>query len=172
MALVLKDNTYYVYMNERNKPRKTSDINEAENFKSIDEAVQILKGHPGRLAGFEVYDTATEKICYSRSSRSKRKNYSKNVRKMIYMDAGKRCQLCGKKLLLQDMTLDHIVPLSRGGADTVENLQCTCYACNQLKGNVTPEDFTDCINRIFKYQMKKKYGKSMRWKIISMALEK
>lgn len=81
MALVLKDNTYYVYMNESNKPRKTSDINEAENFKSIDEAVQILKGHPGRLAGFEVYNTATEKICYSRSSRNKRKNYSKNVRK-------------------------------------------------------------------------------------------
>ena len=172
MALVLKDNTYYVYMNGRNKPRKTSDINKAEKFNNIDDAVQMLKGHPGRLAGFEVYDTISDKIRYSRNSRNKRKSYSKNVRKMIYINAGKKCQLCGKKLLLQEMTLDHIVPLSRGGADTVDNIQCACKACNKMKGDVAPEDFEDCITRIFKYQMEKKYGKSLRWKIISMALEK
>lgn len=168
MALVLKDNTYYVYMNERNKPRKTSDINKAEKFNNIDDAVQMLKGHPGRLAGFNVYDTVTNQIYY----RKKRKKYSKNVRKTIYINAGKRCQLCGKKLLLNQITIDHIVPLSRGGADTVDNIQCAYKACNKMKGDVAPEDFEDCITRIFKYQMEKKYGKSLRWKIISMALEK
>lgn len=38
----------------------------------------------------------------------------------------------GKELL---MTKDHIIPKSRGGLDTLENLQTMCTICNQLKGN-------------------------------------
>jgi hypothetical protein len=38
------------------------------------------------------------------------------------------------------MTRDHIIPRSRGGADTLENSQCLCYYCNQRKGNTMPDD--------------------------------
>ena len=41
----------------------------------------------------------------TRKGKIKRKVYSKNVRKMIYDKAGKRCELCGKKILLSQMTL-------------------------------------------------------------------
>lgn len=49
-----------------------------------------------------------------------------------------RCQYCGKKSL--EMTIDHILPRSRGGTDSWENLTTACIRCNNRKGNRTPEE--------------------------------
>lgn len=43
------------------------------------------------------------------------------------------CQYCGKHS--RDLTLDHILPRSRGGQSTWENLVACCRACNGKKGN-------------------------------------
>lgn len=43
------------------------------------------------------------------------------------------CQYCGKRS--RDLTLDHILPRSRGGQGTWENLVACCKACNGKKGN-------------------------------------
>ena len=59
-----------------------------------------------------------------------RKIYSDDTRKLIYNNANGKCELCGRKILLEDMTLDHIKPLSMGGEDELNNLACTCYPCN------------------------------------------
>jgi len=46
----------------------------------------------------------------------------------------KRCELCGHKFTDQnDVSLDHIIPLSLGGADKEKNWQLTCWLCNQQK---------------------------------------
>lgn len=47
------------------------------------------------------------------------------------------CQYCGIK---SDLTLDHILPRSRGGRDSWENLATACNRCNVKKGNRTPEE--------------------------------
>ena len=49
-----------------------------------------------------------------------------------------RCQYCGRKGGAFDLTLDHIVPRSRGGRTAAENLCAACLACNQRKGGKTP----------------------------------
>jgi len=53
-----------------------------------------------------------------------------------------RCQLCGKKLNDKRVvphpmavTLDHIIPLSKGGEHSYRNTQLACYSCNTKKGN-------------------------------------
>jgi 5-methylcytosine-specific restriction endonuclease McrA len=43
------------------------------------------------------------------------------------------CQYCGKRS--RDLTLDHVVPRSRGGQSTWENLVACCKMCNGRKGN-------------------------------------
>ncbi|MFD2532650.1 HNH endonuclease [Gracilimonas halophila] len=47
------------------------------------------------------------------------------------------CQYCGKR---SDLTIDHIIPKSRGGKDTWENLTTACDKCNVHKGNRTPKE--------------------------------
>lgn len=47
------------------------------------------------------------------------------------------CQYCGGT---DDLTIDHVVPKSRGGRDTWENLVAACVACNNQKGDLTPEE--------------------------------
>ncbi|GIV59160.1 HNH endonuclease [Rhodocaloribacter litoris] len=48
-----------------------------------------------------------------------------------------RCQYCGSR---ERLTIDHILPRSRGGPDTWENLVAACVPCNNRKGNRTPEE--------------------------------
>lgn len=47
------------------------------------------------------------------------------------------CQYCGKKA---DLTIDHVLPRSRGGKDSWENLVTACNKCNVKKGNRTPDE--------------------------------
>lgn len=59
-------------------------------------------------------------------------------RKNILRRDNYKCQYCGKKA--PDMTIDHVIPRSRGGGDTWENLVAACVRCNNRKGNRTPEE--------------------------------
>jgi 5-methylcytosine-specific restriction endonuclease McrA len=47
------------------------------------------------------------------------------------------CQYCAKK---SDLTIDHVLPKSRGGKDQWENLVTACEKCNVKKGNKTPQE--------------------------------
>ncbi len=50
------------------------------------------------------------------------------------------CQYCGKKGGAGELTLDHVLPRSRGGATSWENLVAACRPCNNRKGNRLPEE--------------------------------
>lgn len=49
------------------------------------------------------------------------------------------CAYCGKTHKYKDLTRDHILPSSKGGKDVWENVVTACCACNQWKGDKTPE---------------------------------
>lgn len=51
-----------------------------------------------------------------------------------------RCQYCGRRGTAFDLTLDHILPKSRGGRTLAENLATACQGCNSRKGDRTPEE--------------------------------
>ena len=59
-------------------------------------------------------------------------------RKGILLRDGFTCQYCRSKLPAGDLTLDHVVPRSRGGMSTWENLVACCFGCNNRKSNRTP----------------------------------
>lgn len=58
-----------------------------------------------------------------------------NARKRLYEEQQGICNGCKNHYLFKDMTLDHIVPRSRGGTNKIENLQLLCHHCNSTKGN-------------------------------------
>lgn len=53
----------------------------------------------------------------------------------IYLRDHNRCQYCGKKFPSSELSLDHVIPISRGGKSTWENVVCACLPCNVRKGN-------------------------------------
>lgn len=65
------------------------------------------------------------------------KEISLSRRNILHRDAY-TCQYCGVRR--HDLTIDHIVPRSRGGADTWDNVTAACLKCNVKKGNRTPRE--------------------------------
>ncbi|RLC88792.1 MAG: hypothetical protein DRJ03_01700 [Chloroflexi bacterium] len=55
----------------------------------------------------------------------------KHLARMVFERDKYRCQYCGT---WKNLTVDHIVPVSKGGSDDVNNLQTLCNECNARKG--------------------------------------
>jgi len=61
-------------------------------------------------------------------------------RRNIFARDGNRCQYCGKKFPMSELSLDHVHPRSQGGETSWENIACCCVKCNVKKGGRTPEE--------------------------------
>jgi 5-methylcytosine-specific restriction endonuclease McrA len=70
------------------------------------------------------------------------------------------CQYCGHKG--DELTLDHIIPRSRGGGDSWENLITACMRCNVKKGSRTPKE----ANLQLRTQPRKPYS-SLHYEAVS-----
>jgi 5-methylcytosine-specific restriction endonuclease McrA len=62
--------------------------------------------------------------------------FHKPTRALIYQRDDHTCQYCGSQ---KRLTIDHVVPKSRGGQDTWENMVVACSSCNTKKGNTLLE---------------------------------
>jgi 5-methylcytosine-specific restriction endonuclease McrA len=58
----------------------------------------------------------------------------------IYARDENTCQYCGTRFHRAELNLDHVVPRSRGGSTSWENVVCSCVACNLRKGGRTPDE--------------------------------
>lgn len=164
MALVITNGTYYLKTNRNGGIEVTSVIGEAQQFYNVNIATRKMMKAPGRAKGYYVFDTEGDEHP-SVGKKKNRKKYSEDVRRMIYNRAGGRCQLCGRKITYEELTLDHIVPLAMGGKDCVSNLQVADAACNGFKGSILPEKFMDRITEIFMFQMENRHSDNVNWKM-------
>lgn len=84
-----------------------------------------------------------EAVKMSRNRKPLPSGLSKEQRRkrMVYLNSKGRCQICGKRLTLDDITIDHIIPRGKDGANGLDNLQASCKECNLMKANLMPEDF-------------------------------
>ncbi len=75
-------------------------------------------------------------LTYDRLPRTKVKFNRRN----IFARDGNRCQYCGKRFPTGELSLDHVMPRSRGGGTDWENIVCACVRCNVRKGGRTPAE--------------------------------
>jgi len=61
-------------------------------------------------------------------------------RRNVFARDGNQCQYCGRGFPTSELSLDHVVPRSRGGVTSWENIVCACVACNVRKGGRTPQE--------------------------------
>ena len=64
-----------------------------------------------------------------------RRKWTDEERKNTLTSCGSKCARCGKKLTLKTLTMDHVVPISKGGENTLDNLVALCQPCNSRKAN-------------------------------------
>lgn len=87
---------------------------------------------------------ASKKVAKAKRRAKERGAKAENINPVkVFMDAGWKCQICGKPTPQRYRgtnhkrapELDHVVPLSKGGAHTWSNVQCACRECNQWKSD-------------------------------------
>lgn len=106
-------------------------------------------GNSGQSASItldtEVFDvlsaTLVEKIRWTKSAAGQRSLMTARLRNQIKHRDNYACKMCGVALRDQPhllLEIDHIIPVSRGGLSTPENLQTLCWRCNRSKGAKMP----------------------------------
>lgn len=70
------------------------------------------------------------------------------LRKMFLSIYGKECRYCSKILNYRNIACDHIIPLTKHGPSTYNNLQLICKTCNVRKGALDENDFTMLIELV------------------------
>lgn len=70
-----------------------------------------------------------------------REPISGSIRYEVLKRANQRCECCGVSITNKPIDVDHIVPRSLGGANSINNYQALCYECNTNKGNRDDTDF-------------------------------
>lgn len=92
-----------------------------------------------------------------------------SVRFKILEDCGFVCAHCGKKLsYVRDYTVEHVVPLNKGGTNDPDNLIALCEACNKEKGDdvVCPDDYYHYLPKPVRERAIRtfdRYVKSVSW---------
>ena len=94
---------------------------------SAPEIIELIKRINRKRGSFYLDRDIYEAIC-----RVERGKVSNHMRFAIYARDGYRCCNCGSP---HNLEIDHIIPISKGGKSTMNNLQTLCHRCNTMKGN-------------------------------------
>jgi len=89
----------------------------SQHLASVPPEVVVLTAYEGR---------GERSVVFSRKNIFKRDRYT--------------CQYCGKQPGPEELTIDHVMPRSRGGTSTWENCLLACVECNKRKADKTPEE--------------------------------
>lgn len=92
------------------------------------EITHIINCLSQKRGDFYLDESVWESIC-----RVERGKVTNRMRFAIYKRDGNRCRRCGRRT--NDLEIDHILPISKGGKSTMDNLQTLCRRCNLEKGN-------------------------------------
>lgn len=104
----------------------------------LSEKVEVIEFHDLRInsarATFPIPSVIRLKS-YISTMAFRRVRYSKQN---VYLRDGHVCQYCGKRCSSKELTIDHVIPLSKQGPENWDNVVTACRHCNQRKGNRTP----------------------------------
>ncbi|MEF3254643.1 MAG: HNH endonuclease [Deferribacterales bacterium] len=63
------------------------------------------------------------------------------------------CYYCGRRFPSSELTMDHIVPIIRGGKSTKGNIVPACKECNSKKKYMLPIEWEEYLNRLKNYEV-------------------
>ena len=175
---------YFGCVDSMNAVKKVTDIKVATKFQTKEDAQKLLVRACKKLKGFKICAVKTgpeqespaetngkEKTNINSSApvkMSHRRSFTPAERIAVYNKSEGRCAICGEFVSYDEFTVDHIIPLAKGGDNKLNNLQCACRVCNRIKQDILPEDLLDRLTIIMLHQLGMKKNKKYR-KIIKKA---
>lgn len=78
---------------------------------------------------------AGKQIKYYHTSPEDERCLRRKLKQQLVREQGFRCAYCGNFFMPVEFTLDHIVPISKGGATRLANTVACCKECNKKKGD-------------------------------------
>jgi 5-methylcytosine-specific restriction endonuclease McrA len=136
-------------------PLSTITWQDAIKYLVLDKA-DVLYYHENWIVHSASWETAVPSVMMLREY-MKTKTTIRFSRSNVYLRDNCECQYCGKAIDRKDATLDHVLPVSKGGKSTWENCTTACGPCNasksdQVKGwkpNLKPykPDFYELVNK-------------------------
>ena len=63
-----------------------------------------------------------------------------DLRELLRQAYGTPCKYCGRRLDMNTLVLDHIIPISKGGSSNIDNLQIICKTSNGIKGALSEKE--------------------------------
>ena len=153
----------------------TLDIDTASVFQDKNEAEDLRKRATKKLKGFQTVElkkaqmkAAEEAVPAAEADKAEdmqncqRRNFSVSERSAVYTKTEGHCAICGKFVPYTEFTVDHIVPLAKGGSNDISNLQCACGVCNRIKQDILPDELMEKLVEIVLFQVPKKQNKKYR----------
>lgn len=103
------------------------------------EKVEILKEHDREVGTPRFRFRLPSVVRLLQYVRQRGRHVVPFTRQNLYIRDGFTCQYCAVRFDEQDLTFDHVVPVSQGGTRGWENLVAACEPCNKRKADRTPE---------------------------------
>ena len=127
---------------------------------AAESALVATKQEP--LSEPEPQKSERQKEPFTLIAKTPRRNFTEHERRDIYIRDKWICGICGRFVPPDCFTIDHIIPISKGGTYDYDNLQCCCKKCNQLKDDALPDDFFKVILDVVDFQISGKNNKKMK----------
>lgn len=99
------------------------------------EDIEYNTNQPYLRSANRIYPIPTIILTTSKFTYQPRERFS---RRYLYDRLGGRCQICGSKEKIHDMSIEHILPRSKHGTDDAFNITMTCRECNSCKSSDYP----------------------------------
>ncbi len=104
--------------------------------------VQVVEHYPQVIrSAYEQFQLPAVAVLTSYvATPKKRHQFTAPTKRNILLRDKCLCAYCGRKLSMHTVTKDHVLPTSRGGSDTMNNVVAACFECNTRKADRTPEE--------------------------------
>ena len=142
-----------------NKVRYVAETGEFPYKIAINNDMVLVDGYASYLAAMELgikavkCDIMEREIENNASSHPNRRVYIQPVtKKDIYDRSGGICSICGKPLSKNNYTVEHWIPLARGGTNNTDNLRVAHKRCNTCKDSMTINEYCESLLDVVQFQ--------------------
>ena len=100
--------------------------------------VEVLEVYNREIHGVSISFRLPSVLRLLKCVRAKDIHKVKFSRANIFARDSYRCQYCGDRFDINELTFDHVIPVARGGKKSWENIVTACWRCNNKKSGGTP----------------------------------